>query len=153
MFFLTRPSEARIGAFLTRQRQRHPADGLPGLDEAPGGSVVDHNRIELGRGPAAFERARAALRAWAMTRVGWLEVWPPDAPIEAGTTVALLARRYGVWSLFACRIVRLVEPQAALFEALQGRPDDGGSGPGRRSPPTPAPAGAWPSAPRPAGAG
>src|SRR4051812_39866456 len=111
MFFLTRPSEARIGAFLARQRQRDLARSSPVVATAPVGYVVDHNRIELGRGPATFERARTALRAWAMMRLGWFEVWPPGAPIAAGATVALLARRYGVWSLFACRIVRVIEPQ------------------------------------------
>jgi len=75
----------------------------------PAGYVLDHHRVRLGEGPQVFERACAALRDWAMFRVGWVEAWPPGSPIEEGTTVALLARASGLWSLFACRIVRVIE--------------------------------------------
>ena len=111
MFCLTRPSDARIRRFLERQRglpYSYPDVGAS-LGEPPAGYVLDHHRVRLGEGPRAFERRRAALRGWAMFRVGWVEAWPPEAPIEEGTTVALLARGPGLWSLFACRIVRVIE--------------------------------------------
>jgi uncharacterized protein (UPF0548 family) len=111
MLTLTRPSEARIRQFLVQQR------GLPysypdvgsSLEKPPAGYVLDHHRVRLGEGLQVFERARAALRDWAMLRVGWVEVCPPGSPIEEGTTVALLARGLGFWALFACRIVRVIE--------------------------------------------
>jgi uncharacterized protein (UPF0548 family) len=111
MLSLTRPSEARIRQFLAQRR------GLPysypdvgsSLGKPPAGYVLDHHRVRLGEGPQVFERAGAALRDWAMFRVGWVEPCPGGSPIEEGTTVALLARGLGVWALFACRIVRVIE--------------------------------------------
>src|SRR3954451_22988088 len=96
MLSLTRPTEARIRSYLQRRGGRpcsYPHVGAT-LGEPPPGYVVDHHRLRLGAGPHAFDRARAALRDWAMFRVGWAEVWPARPPIEAGTVVALLARRW-----------------------------------------------------------
>jgi uncharacterized protein (UPF0548 family) len=79
------------------------------LGEPPAGCVLDDHQVRLGAGRQVFERARAALRDWAMFRVGWVEVCPPCSPIEEGMTFALLARGLGVWALFGCRIVRVIE--------------------------------------------
>ena len=38
-----------------------------------------------------------------------ITVFPADAPLRVGTTVALRVRHFGLWSLNACRIVYLVE--------------------------------------------
>jgi uncharacterized protein (UPF0548 family) len=111
MLSLIRPSEARIRQFLARRR------GLPysypdvgsSLGKPPAGYVLDHHRVRLGEGLHVFERARAALRDGAMFRVGWVEARPSSSPIEEGTTIALLARGLGLWALFACRVVRVVE--------------------------------------------
>jgi uncharacterized protein (UPF0548 family) len=111
MLSLTRPSESRIRAFLSRQRglpYSYPDVGST-FGAPPAGYVVDHNQIRLGQGVAAFERAREALQGWTMSRVGWVEIWPSCASVQVGTTVAILAWRYCVWSLFACRVVRVVE--------------------------------------------
>jgi uncharacterized protein (UPF0548 family) len=111
MLSLIRPSEARIREFLAGRSglpYSYPEVGAS-LGEPPAGYVVDHNRVRLGQGPHTFDRACAALRGWAMSRVGWVEIWPPDAPLEEGTTVGILAHRLGVWSLFACRIARVIE--------------------------------------------
>jgi uncharacterized protein (UPF0548 family) len=111
MLSLTRPTEGRIRSYLDRANERpcsYPHVGAT-LGDPPPGYVVDHHRLRLGAGPHAFDRARAALRGWAMFRVGWVEVWPPRPPIEEGTAVAVLARGLGFWSLFACRIVRVIE--------------------------------------------
>lgn len=118
MLFLTRPSEARILAFLSRQREltySYPDVGST-FCTPPAGYVVDHNRIPLGRGAEVFARAREALRGWAMSRLGWVEVWPPGAPVEVGTDVALLARVLGAWALFGCRIVRVAEERGPVEE-------------------------------------
>ena len=72
------------------------------------GYAVDHNRVRLGQGEATFDRAVAALRAWKMFDRGWIEVLPPGASVEVGTTVAVLARHHGFRSLNACRIVYLI---------------------------------------------
>ena len=44
-----------------------------------------------------------------MFHVGWVELCWPSAPIVPGTTVAVLARTLGVWTLNACRVVYVVE--------------------------------------------
>jgi uncharacterized protein (UPF0548 family) len=39
----------------------------------------------------------------------WVCLLPPDTPIEVGTTVGVLARHYGFWSLNSARIVYLID--------------------------------------------
>ncbi|HYY05813.1 MAG TPA: DUF1990 domain-containing protein, partial [Candidatus Limnocylindria bacterium] len=48
-------------------------------------------------------------RRWEMFRLGWVELYPADAPIRVGTTVGVLVRALGLWSLHPCRIVALVD--------------------------------------------
>jgi uncharacterized protein (UPF0548 family) len=49
-----------------------------------------------------------------MFNLGWCRVYPPDAPVRVGTTVAVLVNHFGFWSLNACRIVYLLERQAEI---------------------------------------
>lgn len=113
MFLIGSPSEEKIDEFLRAQRNAPfsyeevgmSRDGASKVD----GYVVDHNRVRLGSGEEVFGRAVEALRHWRMFDVGWVRLCRPDAPIEAGTTVAVLGNHYGFWSLNACRIVYVVE--------------------------------------------
>ena len=73
--------------------------------------VVDHNRICVGRGADDFGAAVAAVRRWQMFALGWVELCWPEAPIAAGSTVGVLARLVGVWSLNAARIVYTIDEQ------------------------------------------
>lgn len=110
MFLLREPSEARVRAFL-REQENVPysyEEIGSSRDSAPPGYVVDHNRIKLGEGEETFLRAAEALRAWKTFDIGWVRVHPPDAPVEVGTAVAVVAR-HGLWSLNACRVVYTVE--------------------------------------------
>lgn len=113
MFSIGEPSEERIVEFLWTQREAPFSYEEVGASKrgasALTGYAVDHNRARLGEGGETFDRAVAALRAWKMFDVRWVRISPPRAPIEAGTTVAVLARHYGLWSLNACRIVYLIE--------------------------------------------
>ena len=77
--------------------------------QPPHGYAIDHNRIQLGEGVETYERAVAALRQWKMFDLGWVRAATPDAPIEPGVTVAIVAQHFGVWSLNACRIVYAVD--------------------------------------------
>lgn len=70
---------------------------------------MDHNRTKLGEGRDTLGWAVAALHAWKMFDIGWARVTPEDAPVEVGTTVAVLARHYGFLSLNPCRIVYTIE--------------------------------------------
>ncbi|MEO8624091.1 MAG: DUF1990 domain-containing protein [bacterium] len=77
-------------------------------ESPPMGYAIDRNRIRLGSGSVVFERAVAALHRWRMLTLTWASVAPEAAPVVAGTTVAVVVRHYGFWSLNACRIVYVV---------------------------------------------
>ena len=110
-FCLTEPSRDRICAFIESQRGRpfsYPEQGAT-RHEAPRGYTVDRNRIQLGRGAAVFARAVEALRQWKMFDTGWIHLCWPDTPIRVGSTVAVVERHYGFWSLNASRVVYVVD--------------------------------------------
>jgi uncharacterized protein (UPF0548 family) len=111
MMLLRRPSDATIREFLAAQAKldfTYPAVGATG-SEPPAGYVLDHTRIRLGEGEAAFRAARAALGRWDQFRLGWVQAWPPGAPIRAGEVVGSVARCLGLWWLNACRIAYVVD--------------------------------------------
>jgi uncharacterized protein (UPF0548 family) len=81
---------------------------------APAGYVVDHTRIKLGEGKGVFTAAQAGLKRWEQFRLGWVETWPPDTPINVGQVVAVIARLFGLWWLNGCRIVYLVDDEGPV---------------------------------------
>src|SRR4051794_41921025 len=94
MISLRRPSAATARGFLAAQAKLGltytavgATAGLP-----PAGYAVDHTRTRLGEGEEVFSRARAALGRWEQFRLGWLEAWPPEAPIRTGDVVAGVPR-------------------------------------------------------------
>lgn len=112
MFLFRKPSKEDVERFLSSQRY------LPFSYEEVGASresvplkgyVVDRYRVKLGEGPEAYEQAKEALRAWRQFDLGWVRLLPSDAPIEVGTTVGVLAKHYGFWSLNTARMVYLIE--------------------------------------------
>jgi uncharacterized protein (UPF0548 family) len=107
MFLLRRPSPPFIRAFLEVQAKLNWTYSAVGVtaDVTPAGYALDHKRIRLGSGHAAFIAAKDALRKWEQFRLGWVEPCWPDTPIEPGQVVGVLARFCGLWSLNACRIV------------------------------------------------
>ena len=109
MFLVARPDAEAVRRWLERQAS------VP-LPPAPPRTAlaVDHGSAVLGAGGATFERGCAALRAWEMFRLGWVEVFPSAAPIRVGTTVGVLVRHFSLWSLNPCRIVALVEETGAV---------------------------------------
>ena len=116
MFLLREPSTLAIASFLATQRLQpfsYPEVGAS-RGQAPSGYNVDHNRVLLGCGEEAFAKAMSAIRFWQMFNLGWCRLYPQDAPIEVGTTVAVLVRHFGFWSLNACRIVYLLEDHTAV---------------------------------------
>jgi uncharacterized protein (UPF0548 family) len=117
VFLLARPDDDRIRRFLASQREEPFSYEAVGATRSttPPGYVVDHNRTRLGSGPDCFARAVEAVRAWTMFDFTWLRLLWPDAPIEAGTTVGLLIRHYGFWSLNATRIVYTVDEAGPVW--------------------------------------
>jgi uncharacterized protein (UPF0548 family) len=106
MFFVRRPSPARIDRFL-RDSQVLPVSYSPtGIVTANAlRKDLDEATVVIGQGKAAFERARAALLAWKQFDIGWVETFPPAAPLVPGTVVAVLIHHFGFWSLNGCRVL------------------------------------------------
>jgi uncharacterized protein (UPF0548 family) len=116
MFLLHRPSDQQVREVLAAQRDQpfsYPYAGVAG-HAAPGGYKTDHNRIKLGEGSQVFAKAVEAIKRWEMFNIGWLQLCWPDAPIEVGSGVAVLAHHLGFWSLNACRIVRVIDEDGDL---------------------------------------
>lgn len=113
MFLLREPPEGEIRRFIGEQRDApfsyREVGGTRG--GAPSGYTVDRNRASLGEGEGCFLRAVEAVESWKMFDIGWVRLCWPDAPIEAGTVVAVLGRHYGFWSLNACRIVYRIDEE------------------------------------------
>jgi uncharacterized protein (UPF0548 family) len=113
VFLIREPSAAKVSRVFDAQQGTpfsYPEVGVSreGPIKVPG-YVVDHNRVRLGAGEEVFRRAVAALFTWKMFEVGWVRLLPEEAPVEVGTTVGVLARHYGFWSLNLSRVVYEVE--------------------------------------------
>jgi uncharacterized protein (UPF0548 family) len=111
LFLLHPPSTPRINQFLIAMRAQpltYPEQGAT-RRTLPAGYRHDHSRIRLGAGAAAFTQAAEALRHWRTFALGWARLIPDDAPIDEGTTVAVVAHHFGFWSMSACRIVYVLE--------------------------------------------
>jgi uncharacterized protein (UPF0548 family) len=116
MLSLRRPSTGMMREFLAAQSKlgfTYPAVGAT-ASTPPSGYVVDHTRIKLGDGEGTFRAARAALGRWDQFRLGWMEAWPPGAPIRTGTVVGSVARCLGMWWVNACRIVYVVDEEGPV---------------------------------------
>jgi uncharacterized protein (UPF0548 family) len=106
MFLARRPSADTIQRFLRDSRDlplSYEPVGILNLESTH--RHIDDLTVAIGRGPAEFARARAALIAWKQFDIGWVEAYPPNAPVAAGTVVAVLIRHLGFWSLNGCRVV------------------------------------------------
>jgi uncharacterized protein (UPF0548 family) len=116
MFCLSKPSRESIHTFIGTQRNLAFAYAEVGSsrEQAPHGYTVDHHRIQLGEGADAFARAKRAVKQWKMFDLPWLELCWPDAPIEPGSTVAIVVSHFGFWSLNASRIVYVIDERNSI---------------------------------------
>jgi len=105
MFFIRRPSPEAIARFLAESRHAPLSYAEPRILESGNGGRLDDQSGTIGHGARDLDHARAALRTWAHFNLGWVELHPPGASIEIGTTVAVLVRHLGFWSLNGCRVV------------------------------------------------
>jgi len=116
MVSLRKPSAESTRRFLTAQAKRDFSYSPVGAtaDQLPPGFVVDHTRVKLGEGEPVFQAAKSALQRWRQFDLGWLEVWSPQTPIQAGEVVAIVARALGLWWLSACKIVYVVDESGPI---------------------------------------
>lgn len=116
MLSLRKPSAERLSDFLAAQSKldlTYPAVGATAA-VPPAGYVVDRTRIKLGNGARTFAAAKDALERWEQFRLGWVEAWPPETPVQTGQVVAVIARLFGLWWLNACRIVYVIDEQGPV---------------------------------------
>jgi uncharacterized protein (UPF0548 family) len=111
MLSLRKPSVDALRRFMAAQAKlpyTYEAVGAT-AETPPVGYVVDRTHRKLGEGEAVFRSAIAALKRWEQFRLGWVEAWSPDTPIQPGEVVAVMGRAIGLWWLNACRIVYIVD--------------------------------------------
>lgn len=118
MFYLTRPTSDQIQKLIEEQREQPFTYLAVGATQtlAPAGFTVDHNRIQIGAGYEAFQRAKLAIQRWEMFRLGWVELCWPHTPIEEAQVVAVLVHHLGFWSVNPARIVYTVDNSTDEFE-------------------------------------
>jgi uncharacterized protein (UPF0548 family) len=106
MFFLRRPCRHTIERFIHKSQELPLSYSPVGIvrGETAGGNF-DEAVVAIGHGTADFERARTAVAAWKQFGMDWVELFPRGASVESGTTVAVLIRHLGFWSLNGCRVV------------------------------------------------
>lgn len=110
MLSLHKPRPEHIREFLARQATLPFSYPQVGATAAvpPAGYMVQHTHVPLGQGEKVFAAAKAALERWEEFRLGWVETWPPQAPIQQGQIIVVIARCVGLWWLNASRIVYVV---------------------------------------------
>jgi len=106
MFLLRRPSRREIERFLDRSRNLVLSYSPTGIarHQSAADRVSEH-AVTIGHGEPDFERARLALAAWKHFDLGWVEAFPAQLSVEAGTDVAVLIRHLGFWSLNGARVL------------------------------------------------
>lgn len=111
MLLLDKPSRERIAAFIEAQRNCAFSYREQGAtrSQPPRGYTIDHNRVQLGIGAAVYARATEAVRQWKMFDSSWTQLCWPDTSILPGSTVAVVARHYGFWSMNACRVSYVID--------------------------------------------
>ena len=106
MFLAHRPGARVIEEFI-QDSQSLPLsyDQIGVAKQSPSDFRIDETSAKIGRGKFAFERAKLALHEWRHFELGWVEIFPKNASIEPGTTVAVLIHHFWFWSLNGCRVL------------------------------------------------
>jgi uncharacterized protein (UPF0548 family) len=133
MVSVQRPSAATIHEFLASQSKLGFSYAAVGATASvpPANYVVDHTRIKLGLGEEVFTKAKAALERLEQFRLGWVEAWSAQIPIQTGEVVAIIVRDFGLWWLSACRIVYVLDERGSVCRygfASGTLPDHAGTG-------------------------
>ncbi len=114
MFLLRKPTDEQIRGYLTRIADSpftYPQQACS-RDLAwplPRGWNRDHERVLLGRGEQAFQRAKQAIRDWTMFPHEVATLCWADCPLDVGRTVAVLYRSPFCWMVFPAKIVYVID--------------------------------------------
>jgi len=125
VFTLRSPSPERRSHFLARERVApltyaevgaslgwEVGASLGPLEALPDGYHHDHGTMVVGHGDRDFARAVEGIHRFVPLTAAGIDVFPPDAPIEVGTTVGLVMRIGPTHALAACRVVAVVDEPA-----------------------------------------
>jgi uncharacterized protein (UPF0548 family) len=114
MFLTRRPALAVIDRFLRDSQDLPISYGPVGLvRDVPVDRRFDEQVVAVGRGAGDFERAKAALMSWKQFDIGWVDLFPRQAPVAIGTVVAVVIRHLGFWSINGCRVLYHVDDAGA----------------------------------------
>ena len=131
MFVLGEPSRHRLVELLERISSAsltYSDIGATRSSSLPFGYRDDRYQRVLGTEDAVFERAARGLRAWRAHEGAGVEVFPDDAPVEAGRTVLLTVRAGAAWVIAPCRVVYVIEEDdrwGFAYGTLPGHPEQG----------------------------
>jgi uncharacterized protein (UPF0548 family) len=126
-----RPDDEHLSHFLARQRTApltYREVGASFDDELPGGYHHVRANVVLGQGDPVWDRARAGVREWAAHRGAGITIVPADAPVQEGTTVAVLMSAGPLQVVASCRIVRVVDEPGRYgfaYGTLPAHPEEG----------------------------
>ena len=136
MFLLRRPTSEMLARFVEGAQRLDLSYAPIGLarETRPAGFRVAESQVVLGHGQAIYDRAVRLVAEWRPFDLGWVGIYPPDAPVTTGTTVAVVAQHLGFWSVHACRVVY------PLSEGTVPSPRSTGTVPSRVPSPVAAPA-------------
>ena len=126
MFRIKEPSDRDVAEFVSSQCElpfTYPEVGATNTNPPADGYNVDHNRVQLGSGEAAYKTGVEALKNWRHFDLGWVTIVPRGVPIEVGATVAVKARAFGTWSLSASRVVYTIKEERRFGFAYGTLPD------------------------------
>eukprot|EP00193_Tetraselmis_chui_P012059 CAMPEP_0177770566 /NCGR_PEP_ID=MMETSP0491_2-20121128/11011_1 /TAXON_ID=63592 /ORGANISM="Tetraselmis chuii, Strain PLY429" /LENGTH=213 /DNA_ID=CAMNT_0019287825 /DNA_START=115 /DNA_END=757 /DNA_ORIENTATION=- len=110
---LTRPSALQVDEAVSHgSRQgfnyRHvgKTEGAPPLDDELVRErwTVDHTRVQVGKGRAAYEEGKRALKSWQHFQLGWTTV-DASTRVEKGSKVCVVARAVLPWTRNPLEIV------------------------------------------------
>jgi len=121
-----RPAPERVEEY-RRARLHSTPTALPASEPPPGFRHDTFSRA-IGSGPADFERARRGLHQWAAHRRSGVEIFPTDAGLAPGSTVAILTRQLGLWVLASCRIETVINESTRfgfVYATLPDHPEQG----------------------------
>lgn len=94
----------------------------------PAGYRIDRCSIDLGRGPAVFERGADGLRRWQAHLGAGVRVAPDAVDLEVGATVAVAVRVAFLTAVAPCRIVYVLDNADRFgfaYGTLAGHPERG----------------------------
>lgn len=110
-FRLTRPSTQDMQDIANTDRGvpfNYPAVGSTKTG-GPSGWRTDFLEGQVGSGPEAWTRAKAAIDTWTMFDLNWVHLLDRHTPLEPGQTITFSSYQLGVWIVNSCRIVYVVD--------------------------------------------